>query len=236
MFNGNYSLKLASGDFGDLISSRSSFSSASKLPFSASDRWLRSSFRTRFVSSSGSTIPLVCWFIWHSMVFWLMALFVNTGRLISHISARGSIFILETMVFLCVPFCWLVFDDFNFNEILITLCKLISRQFNKFKELSYGCSLSYWIRLSILRSIGNMRRIESARLITWKFSLKCFSFAIQLNHVSLSIVINSNFRWNDSYYALSGVNWLLRWFIVNVTSFLTILNAFEFHLSHNVSI
>lgn len=92
----NYYLRtVANGDFGDLLSSSSEhFSSASKLPFSASSRLLRSSLRTRFVNSSESTIPFVNW---HSMVFSLIALFVSVGRLISHISVRGSMFILDTI-------------------------------------------------------------------------------------------------------------------------------------------
>lgn len=94
-----YLLILASGDLGDLISSVLAFSSESKLPFSASVCLPSSSLSTLLVNSSASTIPFVCcWFKWHSMVFWLIALFVNAGRLISHISARGSMFILETMI------------------------------------------------------------------------------------------------------------------------------------------
>lgn len=118
-FFGIYIQALASGDFGDLMSSMLvSFSSESKLPFSVLDRLVRSNLRTFFVSSSASTIPLVCWFMWHSMVFWLTALFVNAGRLLSHISARGSIFILETMFCSFLP--WYVlfnFTYFNSNSI-----------------------------------------------------------------------------------------------------------------------
>lgn len=96
----NLLLKLASGDFGDRASFVLVFSSAeSKLAFSLFPRLLRSNLRTFFVSSSASTGRRFDSFKWHSMVVWLTALFVNAGRLLSHISARGSIFILETMVF-----------------------------------------------------------------------------------------------------------------------------------------
>lgn len=98
----NLLLELASGDFGDRASFVLVFSSAeSKLPFSLFPRLLRSNLRTFFVSSSASIGRLFDWFKWHSMVVWLTALFVNAGRLLSHISARGSIFILETMI--CCP-------------------------------------------------------------------------------------------------------------------------------------
>lgn len=95
-------LVLPSGDFGDRASFVLLFSSAeSKLPFSLFPRLLRSNLRTLFVISSASIGRLFDWFKWHSMVVWLTALFVNAGRLLSHISARGSIFILETMI--CCP-------------------------------------------------------------------------------------------------------------------------------------
>lgn len=131
-------LGLDCGDFGDFTSSILAFSSESKLPFSASDCWLRSSFKTLFVSSSASTIPLLCGSMWHSMVFWLIALFVNAGRLISHISARGSIFILETMIS----------SSYRFNASVFLFNSVCDFTFTKLNKVSVDKTMNTLIFLS----------------------------------------------------------------------------------------
>lgn len=114
-------LELDSGDLGDLMSGNlAPFSSSrSMLPFSASLRWFSSNLSIFFDNSLVSMTFIwssTFWlFIWNSMELWLIALCCSIGRLLSHISALGSIFMFETI------FVWLYIRVMLFILHSITL-------------------------------------------------------------------------------------------------------------------
>lgn len=108
-------LELDIGDLGDIMLGNLASVSSSKSmlpPFSHVLRCFNSNFSIFFDNAAVSIVVLCCcggWssslfitfglFIWNSLELWLIALYCNVGRLLSHISPLGSMFTFETIFY-----------------------------------------------------------------------------------------------------------------------------------------